>query len=106
MLPADSEEELGLMPAALIKRMEDDARQKLDAYAARAEKEGVTCAVEVRFRATAQAIVDAMTEGSPDLVVMGTHGRTGLEHVMLGSVTERVLMQAPGPVLVVPARQP
>jgi nucleotide-binding universal stress UspA family protein len=36
-----------------------------------------------------------------DLIVMGTHGRTGLKHVLLGSVAERVVRQAPCPVLTV-----
>lgn len=46
-------------------------------------------------------IVDQITEGGHDLVVMGTHGRTGLAHAWLGSVTERVLQRSPVPVLVV-----
>ena len=36
-----------------------------------------------------------------DMIVMGTHGRTGLSHVFLGSVAENVVRQAPCPVLVV-----
>jgi len=36
-----------------------------------------------------------------DLVVMGTHGRSGLEHALMGSVAERVIRKAPCPVLVV-----
>jgi nucleotide-binding universal stress UspA family protein len=39
-----------------------------------------------------------------DLIVMGTHGRTGLAHAFLGSVAERTLRGAPCPVLTVPAR--
>lgn len=41
-----------------------------------------------------------------DLVVMGTHGRTGFERLLLGSTTERVLMTVPAPVLTVPRRTP
>lgn len=39
-----------------------------------------------------------------DLIVMGTHGRTGLDRLVLGSVAERVLVRAPCPVLTVPQR--
>jgi nucleotide-binding universal stress UspA family protein len=40
-------------------------------------------------------------EGTYDLIVMGTHGRTGLSHVLLGSVAERVVRRATCPVLTV-----
>lgn len=43
-------------------------------------------------------------EGRFDLIVMGTHGRTGMRHALLGSVAERVIQRAPCPVLVVPPR--
>ncbi len=48
-----------------------------------------------------QAIVRRAAEQHHDLVVVGTHGRTGLEHVFLGSVAERVLRHAPCSVLAV-----
>jgi universal stress protein A len=41
-----------------------------------------------------------------DLIVMGTHGRTGIAHVFLGSAAERTLRHAPCPVLVVPHGEP
>jgi len=50
-----------------------------------------------------QTIVDRAAAGRYDLVVMGTHGHTGLKHVLLGSVTERVVRHASCPVLTVRA---
>jgi universal stress protein A len=49
-----------------------------------------------------KAIVDAAVAESVDLIAMSTHGRTGLAHMLIGSVTERVLRRAPCPVLAVP----
>src|SRR5262249_43964504 len=42
----------------------------------------------------------AQAEGS-DLIVLGTHGRTGIAHVLMGSVAERVVQKAPCPVLTI-----
>lgn len=50
-----------------------------------------------------QEIVAAISEFGVDLVVMGTHGRQGLSHVLLGSVAERVVRLSPVPVLTVRA---
>ena len=49
----------------------------------------------------ASAIVEQASAGPFDLIVMGTHGRTGLSHAILGSVAERVVQKAPCPVLTV-----
>lgn len=46
-----------------------------------------------------QSIVDAAKTLKADLVVMGTHGRTGIAHALLGSVAERVVRHCPCPVL-------
>jgi nucleotide-binding universal stress UspA family protein len=48
---------------------------------------------------TADAIVDYARTSGVDLIVMGTHGRTGLDHALVGSVAERVVRLAPCPVL-------
>ena len=45
-----------------------------------------------------------LQDAGADFIVMGTHGRTGLAHVFLGSVTERTLRGSPCPVLAVQAR--
>jgi universal stress protein A len=47
----------------------------------------------------AHTIIAHATAGGFDLIVMGTHGRTGLSHVFMGSVAERVVRRAPCPVL-------
>ncbi len=46
-------------------------------------------------------IVKEARDGAYDLIVIGTHGRTGLKHVFLGSVAERVVQLAPCPVLTI-----
>ena len=53
-----------------------------------------------------EAILRTATERHCDLIVMGTHGRTGLDRIIKGSVAEHVLRRAPCPVLTVkePAR--
>ena len=48
-------------------------------------------------------IIDKARETGADLIVMGTHGRTGADRVLLGSVSERVIGQATCPVLLVKA---
>jgi len=46
-------------------------------------------------------IIQAARDDDVDMIVMGTHGRTGLAHVLIGSVAERVVRDAPCPVLTV-----
>lgn len=49
-------------------------------------------------------ILDRATDWNADVIVMGTHGRSGFERLLLGSVAEKVLRKAPCPVLTVPPR--
>ena len=46
-------------------------------------------------------IIQVARDDDVDMIVMGTHGRTGLAHVLIGSVAERVVREAPCPVLTV-----
>ena len=57
----------------------------------------------VEGRGVADVIRETAQKVGADLIVMGTHGRTGLAHVFLGSVAERTLRNAPCPVLTIQA---
>ncbi len=65
----------------------------------------VVVSTQTAHGVAAQAILDAAEREHPDLVVMGTHGRTSLGRFFLGSVAERVLRSARMPVLTVRALQ-
>jgi universal stress protein A len=58
----------------------------------------VTCVVK-QHASAAEGICEAATEASADLIVLSTHGRTGLAHMLIGSVAERVVRHASCPVL-------
>jgi universal stress protein A len=57
--------------------------------------------VELAAGHPAETIVRVAQERDADLIVIGTHGRTGIQHVLLGSVAEKVVRLAPCPVLTV-----
>jgi len=63
--------------------------------------ERVKCKTVVRTGQPVVEIVEAAKKLQTDLIVISTHGRTGLKHVLLGSVAENVVRHAPCPVLVV-----
>lgn len=78
-----------------------------EAAIARAERElraRVPESFDLLTGPTAQAIVDCAAERGADLIVMGTHGRTALAHLVLGSVAEHVVRTARCPVLTIRPR--
>jgi nucleotide-binding universal stress UspA family protein len=77
------------------------AADQLAARAAALAAEGVVARAVVRVGVPWQEIVSLAVEEHADMIVMGTQGRTGLERLLLGSVAERVIRQAPCPVLTV-----
>jgi nucleotide-binding universal stress UspA family protein len=76
-----------------------DARVRLDTLKTAAAKVGVTCTTRVVTGKPSRVITDHAKTGAFDLIVMGTHGHSGLSHLFLGSVAERVVRTAPCPVL-------
>lgn len=103
-MPAMPVPELGLAPQEAIlpptARLSTDAR---DALFRLAGDLGIDAGVHVVSGTAAREIVSLAEELGVDLIIMGTHGRTGLAHLLLGSVAERVVRTAHLPVLVVPA---
>ncbi len=95
--------------AKVGERAEETVRQSADAEAQRILQEvadaarEVAVAVEVRTSTGVpfDEIVQVAKTLPADLIVIGTHGRTGLAHVLVGSVAERVVRHAPCPVLTV-----
>jgi universal stress protein A len=86
---------------AIRERAIAEAEQHLNRYVARCALSGVEARRRVVIgRPTPVILAEARTQ-SADLIVMGTHGRTGLAHVLLGSVAEQVVRAAPCPVLTV-----
>ena len=80
----------------------DEIERRLEALATQVREAGVnglTTSLEGR---AADEIVGYANRVPADLIVMGTHGRTGIRRVLLGSVAEQVLRQARSPLLVVP----
>jgi len=81
----------------------DELRADLAPHVRTVARAGVPLVVDIRHGAPTRAILTACAELSPDLLVMGTHGRTGVRRLVFGSVAEAVLHASPCPVLVVPA---
>ena len=95
-LPLDAHSE------AAVQYMEAVAEESVAEILERAEDAGIESAVgAVRRGRPDRTILAYADEHDVDLIVMGTHGRTGLDHLLLGSVTERVVRSADVPVLTV-----
>jgi len=76
--------------------------RELSVRADRANASGVRCFTRMLEGSAYQEIVREAQESKADLIVIGTHGRRGLAHLVLGSVAERVVRHASCPVLTVP----
>jgi nucleotide-binding universal stress UspA family protein len=86
----------------VVEDEEERGEQALDALGALGEEAGVTVEKHLRRGRPHEEIVDAADDYGADLVVMGTHGRTGLDRLKTpGSTTERVVRLTTVPVLVV-----
>jgi nucleotide-binding universal stress UspA family protein len=84
-----------------LEELERDARRALARLLPEAAAADVDVTRLVEMGVPYQRIVETATAESLDLLVMATQGRTGLSHLVLGSVAERVVRLAPCPVLTI-----
>ena len=92
--------ELPPVPLDLKPEFAAVCRERLEELA-KARLAGVTCQIFVESGNAAPQILKLAVEQGIDLIVMGTHGRKGVTHFILGSVAERVVRESPVPVLTI-----
>jgi nucleotide-binding universal stress UspA family protein len=103
MVPAT----IGAMPAVTtvgIPLTREEIERDLEVFVRPVEAAHIKTTVTVTTGGPARVILDAAERLPADLIVMGSHGASGFERMILGSVTEKVLRRARCPVLVVPRR--
>lgn len=86
--------------ATTVQALADEGDAVLERVRDRADVAGVEATGEVVEGTPARTIVDEADPG--DVIVMGTHGRTGLDRYLLGSTTEKVVRTAAVPVVTIP----
>jgi universal stress protein A len=97
--------DMGAWPSpAFVDELEVAITSDMESYLTRVTSAGLAGEMTVVHGVPFQEILDTAKARQVDLIIMGTHGRTGLSHVLSGSVTEKVVRLAPCPVLI--ARQP
>jgi nucleotide-binding universal stress UspA family protein len=98
--PAGSEVYIADSPD-FVTRVFEDAKVRLSHRVTAIERVRYRATTEIVTGATARSIVNYASERGMDLIVMGTHGRSGLDHLLMGSVAERVIRHAACPVMTV-----
>ena len=89
----------GISPQQLIAQAQEESKRLLAGF-----RERLSLPPSTLEFAPAETIARAATEWRADLIVIGSHGRTGVRRALLGSVAEAVMRNAPCPVLVARAQ--
>jgi nucleotide-binding universal stress UspA family protein len=91
------------LSSEVIERIEQAAKQQLQVFLAEVQRVVPGAQARLETGLPAQAILDDIPRLGIDLVIMGTHGRHGLSHTLLGSVAEKVVRLSAAPVITVHA---
>jgi len=96
---------VGVAEQPFLDWLASNAREHLGQFENQVRSEGIAIAHSYcELGDAATTIIEHAAGGGYDLLVMGTHGRTGLSHALMGSVTEKVVRRAPCAVLTVRTR--
>lgn len=102
--PAVFPTEAGLTPMGMI-NLDSELTEAADRAMAdmlkREELQGLRTISAITHGRASSAIIEYARDNAIDLIVIATHGRTGLEHLIFGSTAERVVRESPCPVLTV-----
>ena len=90
-----------VLPDGFFEQLAKEARLRVEKVASEIAAKGVSAVGVAVDRHPASAIVEEAKARKADLIVMGTRGLTGIKHLALGSVADRVVRTAPCPVLTV-----
>ncbi len=111
VIPHNPNQEMirGYVSEDILRNIQKNLEQELDDN----YKERYTKKIEdaVRFEVVTKSgredeeIIEFAKKEKVDIIVMGTHGKTGFEHTFFGSVAEKVLRHSPFPIFVIPSRE-
>jgi nucleotide-binding universal stress UspA family protein len=108
--PASVIHVVGILPPSSVsahagheqaQKLQHEIAQKVDIAAQRANPAGLELLVHARIGSPADEILSLARDVDADLIIVGTHGRTGVKRWVMGSVAERVVREAACPVFVV-----
>jgi nucleotide-binding universal stress UspA family protein len=93
-----------VLPPEFYQEAEQQSREELGKLLQSSWGTPRAVTVAVRWDSPVEGISGYAREAASELIVIATHGRTGLSHVLLGSVAERIVREAPCPVLTIRSR--
>lgn len=102
---ATGEETLSPLPDNWYETARENTRRTLEAAADEVRAAGMSVETVIELGRPARTIVEYVDEHEVDHVVMGSHGRSGVSRVLLGSVAETVVRRSPVPITVVKERE-
>jgi len=89
------------LPAAHLKTLENELTRHMQGYLQRVEEAGVQGELVMAHGDPCGETIEIVKARRVDLIIMGSHGRTGFRHLLMGSMAEKVMRLAPCPVLIV-----